>query len=270
MLPINKIYIDSRHRTPTSASNSDFEIQLKETINLPEGCCCCVSDVVLRNTITTIEDINQNIYVRCDSVDKIIALDIRNYTILDLCLQVIDKLNSAFPIVPPMFYAIEDTYNTKIVITVNGGHSFRIFTDQELRANHMGWNGEYYDPTNLKSANYVLANFGTSEYHTLDKPFISENINLQNLDYVLLCSNGLGYTSYGSREGERHIIKKIQLSNTYNELSSNLMFDIYDFIPVSKISLSRLKFHVSDPFGNIVNLHGSHISFSLIFFQPLQ
>ena len=47
MLPINKIYIDSRHKTPSSNSDSDFEIQLKEAINLPDNCVCVVFDVTL-------------------------------------------------------------------------------------------------------------------------------------------------------------------------------------------------------------------------------
>ena len=48
MLPINKIYIDSRHKTTSSKSDSDFEIQLKEAINLPDNCVCVVSDVVFK------------------------------------------------------------------------------------------------------------------------------------------------------------------------------------------------------------------------------
>jgi len=59
MLPVNKIYIDSRHRTQSSRSDSDFEIQLKEPINLPDNCVCVVSDVILKNTITTIEQFNE-------------------------------------------------------------------------------------------------------------------------------------------------------------------------------------------------------------------
>jgi hypothetical protein len=44
MLPINKIYIDSRHKTTSSKSDSDFEIQLTEAINLPDNCVRVVSD----------------------------------------------------------------------------------------------------------------------------------------------------------------------------------------------------------------------------------
>ena len=78
MLPINKIYIDSRHKTPSSNSDSDFEIQLKEAINLPDNCVCVVSDVTLKNTISTIEQFNENIYIRANNVDKTIELDNRN------------------------------------------------------------------------------------------------------------------------------------------------------------------------------------------------
>jgi hypothetical protein len=84
MLPISKIYIDSRNRTSSSKSNTDFEIQFKEPINLPDNCVCIVGDVVFKNCFSTIKEFNQNLYVRCDVVDKIIKLDIQNYNIQDV------------------------------------------------------------------------------------------------------------------------------------------------------------------------------------------
>ena len=78
MLPLNKIYIDSRHKTTSSKSDSDFEIQVKEAINVPDNCVCVVSDVVFKNTLTTIEPFNENIYVRVDNVEKIVKLESRN------------------------------------------------------------------------------------------------------------------------------------------------------------------------------------------------
>ena len=70
MLPINKIYVDSRHKTSSSKSDSEFEIQLKEAINLPDNCVCVISDVILKNTITTVESFNENLYVRINNIDK--------------------------------------------------------------------------------------------------------------------------------------------------------------------------------------------------------
>ena len=251
MVPINKIYIDSRHKTTSSNSDSDFDVQLKEAINLPDNCVCVVSDVTLKNTISTIEPFNENIYVRVNKVDKTIKLDNRNYDIKDLgayiTARINDKYRSEENYTP--FEFIEDVYNTKILIAPRGGNTLRIFTDDELKINNINWKGEYYDKFNLKSINSVLGNYGTSITHTSTIPYISERVSLQPLDYVLLSSFSLGYTSYGSREGERHIIKKISLM-PYGEISSMQFFDVSDCIPVHKMSLTRLKFLVTDPFGN--------------------
>jgi len=266
MLPINKIYIDSRHKTISSKSDSDFEIQLKEAINLPDNCVCVVSDVVLKNTLTTIEPFNQNIYVRVDNVDKIVKLDSRNYNIKDLGAHITAKLNEQFRTeeVNKPFEFVEDVFNTKILIAPVGRKTLRIFTDDELKINNITWNGGYYDKFNLKSINSVISNYGTSITRTASNPFITGRVSLQSLDYVLLSSFSLGYTSYGSREGERHIIKKIGLM-PYGEISSMPFFDVSDCIPVHKMSLTRLKFIVTDPYGNIIDLHGGNISFSLLF-----
>ena len=264
MLPINKIYIDTRHKTPSSKSNSDFDIQLKEPINLPDNTVCVVSDIVLRNTITTVEDFNNNLFVRCNGVDRVVTLFSRNYNVLELGFEIESKLNTVFPQGGGLFSFIEDVFNTKVVIEIAAGNSFQIFTDDELRSNSMNWKGDYYDKFNIKSANHTLANFGSSRPHSAGNPFISERIHIQNLEYVLLSCFGLGYSSYSSREGERHIIKKIPLP-PYGEHALINFFDINDSMPVHRISLSKLKFMVTDPYGNTIDLHGSNLSFSLIF-----
>ena len=140
----------------------------------------------------------------------------------------------------------------------------RIFTDEELTLNSINWTGEWYDKSNLRSANNVLGNYGTSKTYRQGTPYVSNRINLQPLDYVMLNSYGFGNTSYGSREGERHIIKKIPLS-PYGETTVISYFDVSDYTPVKKVSLTRLKFTLTDPYGNIVDLHGGNISFSLLF-----
>jgi hypothetical protein len=265
-IPINKIYIDSRHRTMSSRSDADFEIQLNEPINLPDNCICVVNDVLIKNLSTTIEKFNCNVYVRVNNIDKVITLDSRNYDVKDLGDHLTYKLNLAYRTEanPTPFRFVEDIYNTVIIITPLGTMSLRIFTDEELVLNSINWNGPWYDKSKVRSANQVLNNYGTSKTCTYDKPYISERVNLQPLDYVLLNSFGLGNNSYSSRQGEKNVIKKIPL-NAYGEMSSVSYFDITDNIPVNKISLTRLKFTVTDPDGNIIDLHGSHISFSLLF-----
>ena len=153
MLPINKIYVDSRHKTSPSKSDSEFEIQLKEPINLPDNCVCVISDVILKNTITTVESFNENLYVRVNNIDKIVNLHNRNYSVIDLGAHVAAKINEAFRTEDNYnpFEFLDDTFNTKIVIVPVGSNTLRIFTDEELKLNNVNWTGAYYDKTNLKS-----------------------------------------------------------------------------------------------------------------------
>ena len=117
MLPINKIYVDSRHKTSSSKSDSEFEIQLKEAINLPDNCVCVISDVILKNAITIVESFNENLYVRLNNIDKTIKLNNRNFSVIDLGAHVAAKINEAFRTEsnPTPVEFLDDTFNTKIV-----------------------------------------------------------------------------------------------------------------------------------------------------------
>ena len=42
---VRKVYVDSRFRTKDSVSNSDFKVELKEAIDLPENTVCYVDDI---------------------------------------------------------------------------------------------------------------------------------------------------------------------------------------------------------------------------------
>jgi predicted GIY-YIG superfamily endonuclease len=221
---------------------------------------------LFKNSFTTIEEFNQNLYVRCNGEDKNGSIEYKKLQHTRTMFTNDRKIKFLFPMRINYSLWCGRCFNTPIGIASTSNYTFRFFTDNELRTNSINWTGPWYDKTNLKSCNYVLSNHEVSEFHNVRKPYISDAVILENLDYVLLSSFGLGYTSYGSREGERHIIKKIPL-NKYMEPHSHVYFDMSDSIPVHKISLSRLKFQVSDAFGNILDSHGNHISFVLLFIQ---
>jgi hypothetical protein len=201
MTSIKKVYIDSRHRTDISHTDSDFETQLNEPINLPESCTCVVTDVVVKNTIRTIEEINNRIYIRINNIDRIVYLTPRSYNIQSLAIELLDKIGTNVS-------GAEDAYNNVIWITPRTQNvTFRIFTDDELKFNTINWNGEWYDRNNLKSCNHILSHFRVSRTIAYNDRFVTGNINLQNLDYILLCSNGFAYSSYNARAGERNVLK---------------------------------------------------------------
>ena len=62
-LEVKKIYVDSRHRTPDSASDSDFRIELGRNIFLPEKCVYHLENCVIPHSWYNIEEgINDTMY----------------------------------------------------------------------------------------------------------------------------------------------------------------------------------------------------------------
>ena len=54
-LEVKKIYVDSRHRTVDSVSDSDFSIQLGRNIFLPEKCVYHLENCVIPHSWYNIE-----------------------------------------------------------------------------------------------------------------------------------------------------------------------------------------------------------------------
>ena len=50
MLPIKKLYIDSKARTADSRSNTNFAIDLVDSLSMPEGAVFSICDVLSPHT----------------------------------------------------------------------------------------------------------------------------------------------------------------------------------------------------------------------------
>ena len=62
MLPVKKLYIDSKARTPDSRSTTDFSLDLVESLTMPEGAVFQVCDVLIPHSWYLIDDSNRNLY----------------------------------------------------------------------------------------------------------------------------------------------------------------------------------------------------------------
>ena len=70
MLPIKKIYIDSRDKTSDSASHTDFWIQLPMSISLPANTGFYITDVTIPVSFYTVEsNRNQHIYFKVGNIN---------------------------------------------------------------------------------------------------------------------------------------------------------------------------------------------------------
>ena len=55
-LDMQKIYIDSRFRTANSKSESDFNVELPRSFNVPDGVVAHIDDIVIPVSWTTIDE----------------------------------------------------------------------------------------------------------------------------------------------------------------------------------------------------------------------
>ena len=82
---------------------------------------------------------------------------------------------------------------------------------------------------------------------------------------VYLSCTGLGNFSTTSLTGDRNIIKKIPINGQPGAIIYDSTQTGVDHLDCSRQTLSRISFQLKDNFGQLINLHGIHWSFSLVF-----
>ena len=63
-LTYKKVYVNSKYRTSNSRGISDFQIELRETFEIPDGTITQVHEISIPNTWYSINTNNQNLYCR--------------------------------------------------------------------------------------------------------------------------------------------------------------------------------------------------------------
>ena len=290
-----KVYIDSRYKSSDSVSNSDFKFEINEALDLPDNTYCYIDDICIPHSWYSIEDFNNTLYIAAKiyiyygttyATPKYqgYALKITNgnYTGLSLANEIQEKLQTSIPDLA--FTCSYHIATGKISIKAGVGKEFKVLTnflvssiDPGTTDPWLGWkdNNNYVitvDASNLNSINEVLRN--TSGIYDgiwapgmdpLDTEFTSEFLDLLNVHNIYIHSSTLGnYSSIGVR-GENTIIKKVPVSSSFGYLIMDSVVAPHDKINVSKQLIKTLHFSLRNVHGNVINLHGAHISLSLIF-----
>ena len=98
---------------------------------------------------------------------------------------------------------------------------------------------------------------------TILKHLLIHLLKLALLIYVH--SSNLGhYSSIGVR-GENTIIKQVTVSSSFGYLVMDSVVAPHDKIDVSRQLFKTLHFTLKNVHGNVIGLHGAHVSFSVIF-----
>ena len=145
-------------------------------------------------------------------------------------------------------FAFKDTTSNK---------TFEIYTDAQLKA--------YYPTDTPKDTLNTLLKNKTPKVNTKTSSFISGFIDMYPFRNIYMTSSGIGNFNTISVAGDRNIIKKIPVTAGHGEVIFDQTVTGMDYLDCSYQTLSRLSFQLKDVYGNIINLNGNHISFSIVF-----
>ena len=259
MLPVKKIYIDSRHSTNDSRDSSNFKIDLPYTYKMPADTVFFITDVCIPHSWYTVElGINNRIYFQIN-----VLTDVKYY-IATMTAGVYDGADFATELgaaITGVVAGVTVTYNSannSLVISIaslaNG--SIKIFTDVELpvinrymASSNKLWIGGTYYGEEPGSINDNIQNFMPSAPASL---YACWFLNLQSINNVYITSPNLG--SFDTVSAFSHnIVKKVPVTANYGYMIFDNAMTTNDFLDCSNQTLKTLEFHIRDGRGRYVN-----------------
>ena len=137
MLPIKKIYIDTRLKAPDSRSDSDFFIDLPTTFLMPEDYGFYMDDVCIPHSWYTVEEGRNDklcFSLAPFAVEATVPPGI--YTVPGLGAAIATAMSNAALLVTGSVFTLTHTYNKlqeTFTISLAQPNSFFILTDAELK-----------------------------------------------------------------------------------------------------------------------------------------
>ena len=279
-LPIKKLYIDTKYKSRESVSNSNFKIDLPQTLYFPDNSVFYIDDISIPHSWYTIEDgVNDKLYIEISHVDSNVGTTVDSYQIVtispgiyngaELALEIQTKIEASInnSIFPNLLIVTYDSKRNSINITTGYVDiRFKILTADDIYTKlNDTWLGSSYDVNNPHSINDIIGN-------TIDKnsPFYTSSIsykaalNLQPIRNIYIHSS-LGNYNTLSNWGSQTIVKKIPVTANSGDYIFDQVMTGNDFGDCSKQTMRTISFELKDVHGNEINLHGNHLSFSIIF-----
>ena len=214
MLPIKKIYIDSRQKTADSASHSDFSVDLPTTYLMPDDTGFYVEDICLPVAWWTIEYLKNDVFIfQFNGSTKSGVIPPGTYTtqefaaILQKTMYLAIGYDTTWTAANPWSVQWYKPTNSISISWAPGfdstGKTFTVPTTYELK-NIIGGIASIRN----RNCNELLKNFTSYQTYTATKPFYSGYIDMNPIRNLYLTCTGLGNFSTVSLSGDRSIIKK--------------------------------------------------------------
>ena len=280
-----KIYIDTKYKTKNSNNNSDFSIELPETILLPEKCYAYLDEICIPHSFYTIESgINNKFYIHISNNNAnvnlrpmeyyVITIPSKTYTGASLASAINNELTS---VLQGTLYGgqlvatyVADTQSITIH-TLHADMTFKILTENDIATKlddtWIVYQNNNYDPKNASDLNGEILKLteGNSPYYNYNNAFTSNFDNLNSIRNLYITSSNLGNFNSIGANGERTILRKVPVDSDFNYMIFNNQITGLDYINVSKQTLKTINFKIQTVDGKVVPLHGANVSFSIIF-----
>jgi len=190
-----------------------------------------------------------------------------NYSLVSLNEAIVNVMNTAFP---NHFKSSPSVRENKIGIEGLTSDTFEILTDSQLASAGFTTTADELREAKASalpySVNNVLRNFTPEVVSSLSNfVWTSGYVDLMPITNLYIVSSGLGSFNTMSVSGERSIVKKVPVNAGYGEMIYDQSLVGIDYLDCSHQTLSRLSFQLKDVFGNVIDLHGQHWSFSIVF-----
>ena len=278
-LKFRKVHIDSRFRA--AGGHSDFQYELAEPFDAPEGAICYMDNAVIPMSWDSVGEHNKYLYLAerdrrvLPYVYYVRRMEIAKkfYSGVTLRKAIEDQLNlnidPSSGITNNYAVAYDSSSNVLTITHPNTtDNDFYLLTDDDLK--YYNSNLLSINKTNPQSANNLLRNLESDsiitavESYPYTNSWTSNFIDIVNHHSVYLHSSLSSFNTLGCR-GESSIIAKVPSSASWGSTIFHNVSSSVDFVDVGKRNISHISFAIKDASGNAIDLKGASWSLSLVF-----
>jgi hypothetical protein len=243
-----KLYIDSRFRA--TGTHSDFVFQLAQSIEVPHGMVAIIDMVSVPNIFQTVDGTRNKLYLEIYGANpQVVTLTTGQYNGVTLAVELQAQLNAMGH---GSYTVVYNSATGQLSIVASGVVHVRIRERGVPRP---------FDALEVIGA---IEGIDLADGFTITLP---HHVDIAGTRVLYLCSSTFGhYSSLGPR-GESDILRAIYIDASNGSYIVDRLANPFEFIECAGQQLQSIRFSLRDGNGQIVDLRGRSIAFSIIFLQ---
>jgi hypothetical protein len=243
-----KLYIDSRFRA--SGSHSDFVFQLAQSIEVPHGMVAIIDTLSVPNVFQTVDGTRNKLYLEIYGAPaQVVTLTTGMYNGVTLAAELQAQLNAMGH---GSYTVVYNSATGQLSIVASGVVYARL---QERGVSR---------PFDALEVIGAIDGINLADGINVALP---HHVDIAGTRVLYLCSSTFGhYSSLGPR-GESDILRAIYIDASNGSYIVDRLANPFEFIECAGQQLQSIRFSLRDGNGQLVDMRGRSVSFSIIFLQ---